>query len=148
MSQFGFRLVWPYSCQVYCGLHLQSWNRRRYTKLEWWHKSRNTADGGIQLLVCIGVSLVSTLTGCWIHWTILPPRICIYLSTIPPNLFFFSSVTVRGTPIYLKNRELYHRSAGVKMTGKKFPRNSRNFFFKQGFIKNTLKKIWKNIFSK
>ena len=31
---------------------------------------------------------------------------------------FFSSVTLRVPPLYLGNREWYHRSAGVKTTGK------------------------------
>ena len=44
---------------------------------------------------------------------------------IPPALSFFffffsSSVTLRVPPLYLGNQVWYHRSAGVKTTGKKF----------------------------
>ena len=49
------------------------------------------------------------------------------------SFFFcsFFSVTNRGPPLYLGNREWYHRSAGVKTTGKKFwnksAKKSKNF---------------------
>ena len=38
---------------------------------------------------------------------------------IPPTLSFFSSVTLSIPPLYLRNQEWYHRSAGVKTTGRK-----------------------------
>ena len=41
-----------------------------------------------------------------------------------PFFFYFSSVTLRGPPLYLRNQESYHGSAGVKVTGKKIEKNS------------------------
>ena len=43
---------------------------------------------------------------------------------MPPFFFYFSSVTLRGPPLYLRNQESYHGSAGVKVTGKKIEKNS------------------------
>ena len=48
-----------------------------------------------------------------------PPRIPPTLSFFFFFFFFCSSVTLRVPPLYLGNQVWYHRSAGVKTTGKK-----------------------------
>ena len=74
---------------------------------------------GEEVLNPCGFSLCVSSGRCqtWRHQT---PRILQELSFFFFFFFFFcsSSVTLRVPPLYLGNREWYHRSAGVKTTGK------------------------------